>query len=301
MPSTATRPPSARTSPPPGSGDGVAAETGAAEAERGARAYLRLADRLLPGRIAGFYLVGSAALGDFRPGRSDIDFVAVVDGEPAEQDLRRLRALHLVAGLRSGVAAARRGWSPATNTCNGVFVRQGDLGKPVSQIVPVASHSGPHFAVARGFDVNPAMWKEFADHGVPLRGPAPPSLALDPEPGLLRKWCLDNLSSYWQSWAEAALVRGRHSGRRSPRWAVAWATLGPPRLHRTIAHGDIISKEAAGNYALEIFDVRWHPVIQQGLAYRRGETSRLPVPASRDAVRAAAAFVLEVVGSAQTL
>ena len=42
-------------------------------------AYLRLAERLLPGRVVGFYLVGSAALGSFRPGRSDIDFIAVMD------------------------------------------------------------------------------------------------------------------------------------------------------------------------------------------------------------------------------
>lgn len=41
------------------------------EAEHGAMAYLRLADRLLPGRVVGFYLVGSAALDSFRPGRSD--------------------------------------------------------------------------------------------------------------------------------------------------------------------------------------------------------------------------------------
>lgn len=245
--------------------------------------------------------MGSAALGDFRPGRSDIDFVAVVAREPDEQELRRLRALHLMAGLRSGVAAARRGWSPAANTCNGVFVPERDLTKPVSQIVPAASHSGRHFAVGRGFDVNPAMWKEFADHGVPLRGPVPSSLGLDPELGLLRDWCLGNLSSYWQSWAAAALGGRRHSGWRNPRWAVAWATLGPPRLHRTIAHGDVISKEAAGNYALDVFDVGWHPLIRQGLAYRRGDTSRPAVPVSRDTVRDAARFVLEVIRSAQAL
>ena len=30
--------------------------------------------------LRGLYLVGSVALGDFRPGRSDIDFVALLDG-----------------------------------------------------------------------------------------------------------------------------------------------------------------------------------------------------------------------------
>ena len=44
--------------------------------------YLRLADRLLPGMITGFYVTGSVALGAYRPGRSDIDFVAVLKVRP---------------------------------------------------------------------------------------------------------------------------------------------------------------------------------------------------------------------------
>ncbi|MBO0694234.1 MAG: nucleotidyltransferase domain-containing protein, partial [Acidimicrobiaceae bacterium] len=43
--------------------------------------YLRLADLWLPGRVTGWYLVGSLALDAFRPGRSDVDFVAVLDRE----------------------------------------------------------------------------------------------------------------------------------------------------------------------------------------------------------------------------
>lgn len=39
--------------------------------------YLEVADRLEPGLVEGLYLQGSIALGDYRPGVSDIDFVAV--------------------------------------------------------------------------------------------------------------------------------------------------------------------------------------------------------------------------------
>ena len=49
-----------------------------------------------PESVTGFYLVGSVALGAYRPGRSDVDFVAVLDvddGQPlAARDARRLRA-----------------------------------------------------------------------------------------------------------------------------------------------------------------------------------------------------------------
>ena len=73
------------------------------------RRYLGVADLLLPGRVVGFYLIGSVALGAFRPGRSDIDFVAVLDDGLDGGELRRLRAVHAAAGLRTVTAALARG------------------------------------------------------------------------------------------------------------------------------------------------------------------------------------------------
>ena len=59
-----------------------------AEVEAITSQYLALTDDLLPGRILGFYLTGSIPLGDFHPGRSDIDGVVVVDGPVDEADVR---------------------------------------------------------------------------------------------------------------------------------------------------------------------------------------------------------------------
>ncbi len=40
-------------------------------------------------------------------------------------------------------------------------------------------------------------------------------------------------------------------------WPVAaWGVLGPPRLHRTIATGDVISRDDAGEYAPDVFAPR---------------------------------------------
>lgn len=52
-------------------------------------------DRVVPGRIEGFYVVGSASMGAFQPGRSDVDFVAIVDGDFDTNELRRLRGVHV--------------------------------------------------------------------------------------------------------------------------------------------------------------------------------------------------------------
>lgn len=68
---------------------------------------LREADRLLPGGgIIGCYAVGSAALGAWLPGRSDIDFIAVVDGDISDRESRRLRVMHAIGNA----TAAGRAW-----------------------------------------------------------------------------------------------------------------------------------------------------------------------------------------------
>ena len=147
--------------------------------------------------------------------------------------------------------------------------------------------------------------KVLAERGVAARGPSPGSLGLDPQPELLRAWNLANLESYWRPWATAVLRRPGLRARLQPGWTTAWGVLGAPRLHRTIATGEVVSKEAAGEYALGAFDRRWHPLVADALAYRRGQPPPPSDPAAPggapERVRATARFVLEVVRSAAAL
>jgi aminoglycoside adenylyltransferase-like protein/nucleotidyltransferase-like protein len=263
--------------------------------------YLDDLDRLLPGAVVGFYVVGSVALGAYREGRSDIDFVAMVDGELGPAGLRRLRALHIRSGVRTASAAVRHGRSVLTGTCNGIFVRWADVEKPVTQIAPVASHSGTSFTTGPvGSDVSPVAWKVLAERGIPMRGPEPRSLPLDPQPELLTSWNRGNLERYWRPWALAVQRAPRARFRLRPGKSMAWGMLGAPRLHHTIATGDVISKEQAGEYALDAFPARWHPLIGDALAYRRGEPSRLGL-SLRERAQRTAEFVLEVVDAAHEI
>jgi hypothetical protein len=260
-----------------------------------------MADRLLPGRIQGFYVVGSTALGAFRPGRSDIDFVAALDRRLDRHELRRLRLVHVLTSGPAALRALARGQVSLPGCCNGTFVVADDLTRPVTAIGPVASQTGHEFGAGEGFDVNPVMWTVLADSGIAVRGPAPGTLGLDPEPDRLRQWNLDNLDGYWRPWAERAL-RGRGAMRLRPgRWPAAWGALGAPRLHHTIATGRIISKEAAGEYALTTFDPQWHPVVHEALAYWRGHPATAAFPDARARTRRAAELVLEVVDQAHAL
>jgi hypothetical protein len=244
-----------------------------ADVRRTVDRYLGVADRLLPDRITGFYLVGSVALDAYRPGRSDIDFVAVLDGDGdmSAADLRRLRLVHVASGLRTGRTALRGGHLAFPGSCNGAFVREDDLRRPVTTIEPLASQTGTRFRRGAAFDVNPVQWTTLARHGVAVRGPEPAVLGLDPEPGRLRQWNLDNLAAYWVPWARATRRRPGLRWRAMPGWATSWGTLGAPRLHHTIATGDVISKEAAGEWAKATLDPRHHAIVDEGLAWWRGQ------------------------------
>jgi predicted nucleotidyltransferase len=56
-------------------------------------AYLGRVDAAAPGLVEGFYLVGSLALGDYRPGTSDVDFVAVTRRSSVPEVAGRWRLL----------------------------------------------------------------------------------------------------------------------------------------------------------------------------------------------------------------
>lgn len=260
--------------------------------------YLGEVDRALPGVTQGFYLVGSTALGAFRPDRSDVDFVAVLGNTLGAVELSRLRWVHrrLYAGdLANALARWRWRWP---FTCNGVFVTWADLRRSPLAAVPIASHTGWRFAAGTGFDVNPVTWRVLAERGIAVRGPAPDWLRIHDDRAELRRWCLENLNGYWRRWANSVLNLRREAARASFLHGWVWGVLGAPRLHHTVLDGDIISKERAGEYAIMAFGNRWRPMIDEALAYWRGELSAGPFRPAGRRRREAARFVLEVVESA---
>jgi hypothetical protein len=265
------------------------------EVERIVGRYLAVVDRLVPGRVVGFYVVGSTALGTYRSGKSDVDFVAVVDGELSTGELRRLRAVHAITAGRSGLPSLLRGRWKFPGNCNGAYVDAADLGRPVTKITPLASHSGTTFAVGKGFDVNPVGWHLLTHHGLTIRGPEPQTLGLDPEDDILRSWTLGNLDFFWGPWARKVLHRRRH-----PRMTSV-AVLASARMHHTVATGNVISKEAAGDYALATFAERWHPLIEDALARRLSQRRRGRWQPDRARERERAEFMLQLVDDAHTL
>lgn len=217
--------------------------------DRAVTSYLAASDRLLPGAITDLAVTGSTALGAYRDGASDIDLVAVLGDKWRERRdlLLRLRLLHLAQGPRI-LGRLVRGLGLSA-TCNVSFIWASELTLPVSQIRPVASHVGELFQPQRAFDVNPVVWQELVTGGIAVRGRDVAEWGLDPEPDRLKPWVRKNLQFYWTSLADKS-EHGRLPFRAS---RVEWCLLGPARMHATLSTGDIISKDAAGEYALDAF------------------------------------------------
>ncbi len=229
--------------------------------------YLQTVDKALPGRVDGFYVVGSAALGDFQHGRSDVDFVALVTQPLNAAELRQLKSLQRRLYLRSLIDAIPHLRWPVV--CNGVFVEREDLKRSALQVTPVASHVAGKFTPGGGFDANPVTWLNLKRYGIRLRGPEPAELDVHHSDAELRAWTFSNLNSYWRHWAGDIQGGGLTAAKALLLRYVAWGVQGTSRMHYTIATGDLISKTRATDYALDVFP-HWRPLLEEVRAYWLG-------------------------------
>jgi hypothetical protein len=261
------------------------------EAAGAVGAFLEAVDEEAPGFVEGFYLSGSTALDDYRIGRSDIDFVAVSAERPDT----------------AGLAALERGYAKHRSKhprpfFDGIFITWDELAHGPDRLQgprAIIRDTGFAFSTAGGAG-NPVIWHTLAHHGVRCRGPALCDIELWTDPVRLSSWTLDNLDDYWRPWVERHRrlfsVRGMIS--LSP-WFASWSVLGVSRLHYTLATGEITSKTGAGLYALRTFSRRWHPLIEECLANRRGGQSLLRNPVRRR--KETLAFVCLVIAEAKLL
>jgi hypothetical protein len=227
--------------------------------------YLELADRHAPGLVQGLYLQGSVALGDFQPGVSDIDFVAVVSRDP---DPRDLRAVH--AGLRR---------VHGRTFFDGLYVASGDLRRDPATVPPGPAVHEWRVEPASRSERHLVTWHVLAQSGVVVRGPAVAELGIHADWPALAAGTRENLAGYWARW--------RSRTARGPvgysAWATSWGVLGAARLRHTLAAGRVTAKSAAAGYALETYDERWHRVIREALRIRVGGPALYHGPVRRHA------------------
>jgi hypothetical protein len=227
-----------------------------------ADSFLSGLDQVLPGRIVGFVVTGSAVLGDWRPGRSDLDFIALTETPLVEEEIAALAAFH-----RSFKRTSPR------PELDGLYATRAQLSADPRGLVVPRVRDGM-FLAHDGYAANPVAWCTVARNPWLLRGQLPRGVWNDA--AILRDWCRSNLEGYWSRWVKRARTSLTDAVYSLGREAASWGVLGVARIHATLSTGEIISKSAAAGYALCRFGPAWANVIHEAIAYREGSSSRHP-------------------------
>lgn len=218
--------------------------------------HLRLLEDKLPGLVTALLITGSVPLADYRPGHSDIDFVAVTDGAPSREQLAILADIHTRL--------------PHQPSYDGIYLTRAQLAADPGRLDTAPQVLAGDFRAAKpGGQLNPVTWWEVARSGITMWGQRP---AVRTDPDLLRRWLLDNLTGYWTNWAAGARAvwSGQAPDQAIPCELIVWGVLGPGRLHHTLATEEVVSKTTAGWYTADRFPA-WRQLCQRVVASRAGE------------------------------
>ncbi|WP_454197121.1 aminoglycoside adenylyltransferase domain-containing protein [Nocardia sp. Marseille-Q1738] len=227
--------------------------------------YLSSIDAEMPDFIEGLYLEGSVAFGDFRENASDIDFIAVTEEKPDTAAAAALGRVH------EKLRKQRR-----KPYFDGFYLTKKDLalGPDRAEGGPV-SHEGVLHEGSHPDQYSPVLWHTLARYGLPFRGPQVSELEIWADDDALAEWQNNNLDRYWSSGLDrASRLLSTQGALLLSDYGTVWTVSGIARIHYTIATGDLTSKTGAGRHAREVFSDQWHPIIDEALRIRTGDTRR---------------------------
>lgn len=229
--------------------------------------YVEIVDDTAPGLIEGLYVVGSYALGDWQPGRSDIDIVAVTAEPATAADFGSLRTAH-----------ARLAEHSELPDIDGVYLAWGDLTiAPATGLHRPWSLHGELHHDGECFEINPITWYTLATYGVTVRGPAPDALHIWLDTEARVRFVVDNLETYWSHVADSVVAACADPDHQFDREIFEWCALGALRQHYTAFTGDVTSKRSAGDYGLVVTPDSMHDTLRAALQARitgSGEVTR---------------------------
>jgi Nucleotidyltransferase domain len=220
--------------------------------------YLDVVDSVMPGFVEGLYVVGSYALDDWQPGRSDIDIVAVTAEPATDEDFGSLRTAHALLTERQPLPHI-----------DGPYLAWGDLiAAPATGLHRPWTLDGELHHDGECFEINPVTWYTLATYGVTVRGPAPDALNISSSTEDRIRFVVDNLNAYWAELAEQVENTCDDQTAKFAPEAFEWCALGALRLHYTAFTGDVTSKRGAGEYGLTVTPDYLHDTLRAALHAR---------------------------------
>jgi hypothetical protein len=220
--------------------------------------YLEIADSTVPGLIEGLYVVGSYALDDWQPGRSDIDIVAVLAEPATDEDFGGLRTTQALLNEHQPVPYI-----------DGPYLSWADLiSAPATGLHRPWTLDGELHHDGDCFEINPVTWYTLATYGVTVRGPAAEKLNIWHEVEERVRFVIDNLSTYWHQLSESVVEACEQPDSSFDLASFEWCALGALRLHYTAFTGDVTSKRGAGEYGIVVTPDYLHDTLLAALAAR---------------------------------
>ena len=246
--------------------------------------WLDAHDTAAPGLIEGLYVVGSVALRDWRPG-SDVDIVAFTADPATDEDAVALGHAHaaVAAELDAGIVV------------DGPILAWGDVTVPPMPVMRPWSLGSEFRHDGDCFEINPVTWLALDRYGIAARGPVAGELDISVDVDEVRSFVRQNTSTYWRGVGDqiAGALDADHDRDEFPAEMTTWSALGVARMLYTWETGDVASKTAAGEWAIEQLPAHV-ATLERALAIRA--SSGEVAPDGRDTVAAVSALIADVVG-----
>lgn len=236
-------------------------------------------DRLAPGLVEGLYLVGSAALDDWQPD-SDVDIVAFTADPATDDDAERLRSAHEAAAAELAVFV------------DGPRLAWGDVSVPPAPLHRPWTLEGEFHHDGDCFELNPITWYVLAKYGVAVRGEPASELGVATDLRARQEFVQQNVDTYWRSVGEQLATAVADAGRvELSAETLEWCALGVVRMLYTSRTGDVASKTAAAQWAVE--ELPGHAQVLEKATVVRGAAD--PAPVGRDVIERVRDLVRDVV------
>ena len=226
--------------------------------------YIRVFNRNLPDLLDSFYLVGSLVLNDYHEGKSDVDFVALINRDMTPDELNILKGIHKEISSKF-----------PENVLDGSYVTPQQIDK-LEKWGPIIYFDGKSFRCdLQSGNVDIITWFMLKNYGITILGKQPeyyvPNINVEDLISHVRL----NVNTYWFNWTDKA---SKHISKESFftlfEKGVEWGVLGISRLYYTIHEKDIISKYGAGEYVLEMVPAKFERIIKEALRIRIGRNRK---------------------------
>ena len=223
------------------------------------RHYIAVLHERIPNTLEGLYIHGSIALDAYIHESSDIDFLAIINRQLTEAEVKTLSKLH------QELAAKYK-----KTGMDGCYLLWEDMGK-VDLHRRLYTNDGK---VEWSEQVtNPITWWILKNKGITIIGQEIPSFDFEIDDRILLDYCLSNMNTYWlnrmkknEKYKKFAFLLPN----KIIDWEIQWSVSGMLRQFYTINEHKVISKVGACEYAINHMPQKWHGLINEAISIRKG-------------------------------